>query len=122
MTGRPFSFLTLLIRFVCLLLLVQQSCSLALPSTQVNRRNWCSTAAAAAFLVASPPRAAYAASTEASMTEADCVKQCMKECTKLAPGEANKAYCLGTCEDYCRAAAEDGEPTGTNDVVRQDVS
>jgi hypothetical protein len=114
--GRPVSFLTLLIRFVCLLLLVRQSCSLALPSLQqVTRRTWCSTTAVAAFLVASPPRAEAA-------SEADCIKECMKECTKLAPGKANEAYCMGNCEDYCREAAEDGKPTGTNDVVRQDVS
>jgi hypothetical protein len=50
------------------------------------------------------------------------VDGCMKECTKLAPGEANKAYCKSSCEDYCQSQAEEGKPTGGADVVRQDLS
>jgi len=65
-------------------------------------------------------------SNKASAAEAPvygpCLESCVKECTALAPGEANKAYCVLSCEDYCRATAEEGAPSGKGDVGRQDRS
>eukprot|EP00550_Attheya_septentrionalis_P009604 CAMPEP_0198288956 /NCGR_PEP_ID=MMETSP1449-20131203/7306_1 /TAXON_ID=420275 /ORGANISM="Attheya septentrionalis, Strain CCMP2084" /LENGTH=61 /DNA_ID=CAMNT_0043987203 /DNA_START=300 /DNA_END=485 /DNA_ORIENTATION=- len=58
----------------------------------------------------------------ATLAEVGCVDGCMKECVKLAPGEANKPYCQSSCEDYCRSQAEEAKPTGEADVVRQDLS
>ena len=51
-----------------------------------------------------------------------CVAGCLRECTKLAPGDQNKAYCLSNCEDYCQQAKADGQPVGGKDVVREDRS
>ena len=51
-----------------------------------------------------------------------CVAGCLRECTKLAPGDQNKAYCLSNCEDYCQQAKADGQPVGDKDVVREDRS
>ena len=51
-----------------------------------------------------------------------CVAGCLRECTKIAPGDQNKAYCLSNCEDYCQQSKADGQPVGGKDVVREDRS
>ena len=45
-------------------------------------------------LVALPSQTALAADLKA-----DCIKDCVSNCNRVAPG--NKAYCAVQCEDYC---------------------
>lgn len=111
-----------------LMLLVGKSHSLAPPSSLggtvnsetsvLSRRAWCATTAGASIFAFSSVANAAA---DAPVYDR-CLQGCIKECTKLAPGEANRAYCKNSCEDYCRQAEVDGNPSGTNDVVRQDLS
>mmetsp|Transcript_21251 Transcript_21251/g.32689 ORF Transcript_21251/g.32689 Transcript_21251/m.32689 type:complete len:125 (+) Transcript_21251:86-460(+) len=82
----------------------------------LNRRTWCATTASF-FTFSSVANAA----AEAPVYDR-CLQGCIKECTKLAPGEVNRAYCTSSCEEYCRQAEVDGNPSGTNDVVRKDLS
>ena len=91
----------------------------ALSPTAATRRCWISkvtttttTTTAAVFF---SPRLAVS-----SLPQRDgCISGCLRECTKIAPGEANTNYCVSNCEDYCK---DDGQPKGEADVVRQDAS
>ncbi len=79
---------------------------------QVSRRAWISRAVIATAGL--PVVAANAID--------DCFGECVKECSLIAPGAVNKPYCEQTCKEYCAAKAEEGGPSGKNDVVRQDLS
>uniref|UniRef100_A0A7S4IPH5 Uncharacterized protein n=1 Tax=Odontella aurita TaxID=265563 RepID=A0A7S4IPH5_9STRA len=83
-------------------------------ATTICRRSWFSKVAEASAFTFPVAFSASAARAD----DVNCVNECMKECTKIAPGEANKAYCRSNCEDYCKG---DG-PTAKGDVVRQDLS
>jgi len=80
---------------------------------QVSRRAWISRGVIAAT-AGLPAVAANAID--------DCFGECVKECSLIAPGAVNKPYCEQTCKDYCATKAEEGGPSGKNDVVRQDLS
>ena len=79
-------------------------------SSTLSRRSWISIAATAPFL---PVSAALAF---------DCVAECIKECSLIAPGKVNEPYCRSNCENYCAAKAAEGDPSGKQDIVRQDTS
>ena len=51
----------------------------------------------------------------ANAAEPDCMKACMKECSKLAPGAANLKYCKESCRDFC---ADGGD---VNEISRNGV-
>ena len=69
-------------------------------------------AALAAVLL---PAAAPANAAEAAA--GDCLTDCVRECNLVAPG--NLGYCQEQCDAYCK---DNSGPTGTGDVLRQDVT
>ena len=58
-----------------------------------------------------PAIVAFPTSALAADPQADCIKDCVSNCNRVAPG--NKAYCAVQCEDYC-AQDDRKEPSEGN--------
>lgn len=82
------------------------------PTPPVNRRACLAgLCLGVPFLATTTAPALAAPPKEEPVVYGRCLDSCVKECTTLAPGEANKAYCQKSCEDYCRTRADEGVPS-----------
>jgi hypothetical protein len=83
----------LALQLLCLMLVaLQSSTALLITSPQLTaRRSFLQSGFTAAAVIAAAPVAALA--------KEDCMKDCLRNCNKVAPGSPD--YCKESCTDYC---------------------
>eukprot|EP00953_Heterococcus_sp_UTEX-ZZ885_P005331 3346-Heterococcus_DN1.PRE.1 len=84
----------LALQLICLLLVALQSSTalLTTPAAKLTaRRSFLQSGFIAAAVIAAAPVAVLA--------KEDCMKDCLRNCNKVAPGSPD--YCKESCTDYC---------------------